>query len=309
MAKSSVNVLDEAHGETWAAYQADCVDFASQMPSNSIDFSIYSPPFSNLYVYSDSICDMGNSVDDGEFFRQYSFLIREKYRITKPGRLSAVHCIDLPNFKWKDGHTSLRDFQGEIIREHLAHGWRFHSRITIWKDPVVEMQRTKAIGLLYKQIKKDSTVSRMGLADYMLVFRKDGDGEHPVSHTAAKFPVEQWQKWASPVWMDIRQSNVLNGKDARQDKDEKHICPLQLDVIERCLHLWTNEGDTVFSPFMGIGSEGYQSVKFRRRFIGTELKASYFAQAVDFLRRIEAESASLFDRSHADRQQLAEVVS
>jgi len=302
MAKNNVSVLDETHGETWSAYQADCVDFASQMPENSIDFSIYSPPFSGLYIYSDSVCDMGNTANDEEFARQYAFLIRELHRITRPGRLSAVHCKNLVNYKGRDGMAGLRDFRGDIIRLHTAAGWAYHSEVVIWKDPVIEMQRTKAHGLLWKQLRADSSFSRQGMPEYVLLFRKWADGEaeesnvSPVTHTKESFPVEQWQRWASPVWMDIRQTNVLNGQVAREGKDEKHICPLQLDVIERCLHLWTNEGDTVFSPFMGIGSEGYQSVKFRRKFIGTELKATYFAQAVEFLRRIEAESATLFDK-------------
>jgi DNA modification methylase len=301
MVNRSVNVLDECHGETWSAYQADCVDFASQMPDNSIDFSVYSPPFYGLYIYSDSVCDMGNTANDQEFAKQYDFLIRELHRVTRPGRLSAVHCKNLVNYKGRDGMAGLRDFRGDIIRLHTAAGWAYHSEVVIWKDPVIEMQRTKAHGLLWKQLRADSTFSRQGMPEYILLFRKWSDGEAqeasvaPVTHTKEDFPVEQWQKWASPVWFDIRQTNVLNGEIARESKDEKHICPLQLDVIERCLKLWTNKGDTVFSPFMGIGSEGYQSIKFGRKFIGTELKASYFAQAVGFLRQIESESATLFD--------------
>lgn len=292
---SSVKVISEAHGENWAAYQADCVDFAQHMPDNSIDLSIYSPPFANLYIYSDSVADMGNCADNEEFAEQYRFLVREKLRATRPGRMTCVHCIDIPQFKWKTGNVCLSDFSGDIVRLHLELGWLFHSRITIWKDPVTEMQRTKAIGLLHKQIKKDSCMSRVGMPDYVLVFRKPGDNPIPVSHKPADFPVEQWQRWASPVWMDIRQTNVLNCRQARDSRDEKHICPLQLDVIERCTVLWSNPGETVFSPFMGIGSEGFQAVKFRRRFVGTELKTSYFDSAVAYLRQAEAESATLFD--------------
>lgn len=291
----SVTVLDAEHGASWSAYNADCVDFASQMPAESIGFSVYSPPFANLYVYSESPCDMGNCADDDEFMEQYTFLIREMFRVTKPGRISCVHCIDLPSFKWKHGEVGLRDFPGAIIKAHQDAGFIYHSRITIWKDPVTEMQRTKSIGLLYKQLKKDSTMSRQGLPDYVLVFRKPGDNQDPVEKTPENFPVDRWQQWASPVWMDVRQSNTLNVKQARESGDEKHICPLQLDVIERCLVLWSNPGDTVFSPFMGIGSEGVMSVKLGRKFIGTELKPSYFNQAAGYLRAAEAESKTLFE--------------
>jgi DNA modification methylase len=293
MNERTVNVLNEAHGDNWSLYHADCVDFASQVPDESIHFSVYSPPFASLYVYSDSVADMGNNVDDDAFFDQYKFLIAEKLRITKPGRLTAVHCMDLPSSKTMHGYIGRRDFSGDIIRAHIEAGWIYHCRVTIWKDPVVEMQRTKAIGLLHKQIKKDSCRSRMGNPDYMLVFYKPGENTEPVHHTAEEFPVEQWQQWASPVWMDIRQGNVLNGKGAREEQDEKHICPLQLDVITRCLVLWSNPGDTVFSPFTGIGSEGHQAIKHGRKFIGTELKDSYFKQAARNLEMAEAQKEVL----------------
>lgn len=293
--KMKVNVLDEAHGDNWSIYNADCVDFASQLPDNCIDFTVYSPPFANLYVYGDSVADMGNCSGDDEFFDQYKFLIKEKMRITKPGRISCVHCMDLPTSKGMHGYIGRRDFSGEIIREHIAAGWIFHCRVTVWKDPVVEMQRTKALGLLHKQIKKDSCRSRMGNPDYLLVFYKPGTNNEPVRHTAEEFPVDQWQQWASPVWMDINQTNVLNKKSARAEKDEKHICPLQLDFIYRCLIMWSNEGDTVFSPFTGIGSEGYQSILHGRKFIGTELKGSYFDQAKANLKNAQAEKGELFD--------------
>lgn len=293
--RNEVLVLDEAHGENWSAYNADCVEFAKQLPDECIDFSIYSPPFVSLFVYSDSERDMGNCANDDEFAQQYKFLLREKIRITKPGRLSAVHCMDMKALKWIHGEIGLRDFPGDIIRAHEEEGWIYHSRITIWKDPVVEMQRTKALGLLWKQIKKDSTRSRMGVADYIIVFRKPGENQDPVNHTPSEFPVGQWQQWASPVWMDINQTNVLSKDGARDQKDEKHVCPLQLDVIERCVTLWSNPGDVVFSPFMGIGSEGYQSLKYKRKFVGTELKTSYFKQAVAYLKRSESESETLFD--------------
>lgn len=289
-----VIVNNANHGKFWSAYNADCVDFTAQMPDASIDFSVYSPPFANLYTYSSEIADMGNCANDEEFMEQYGFLVKQMQRITKPGRMSCVHCIDLPSFKWKHGAVGLRDFPGDIIRAHVEAGFIYHSRITIWKDPVTEMQRTKSIGLLHKQLKKDSTMSRVGLPDYLLVFRNAGDNENPVEHTADEFPVSQWQEWASPVWTTVRQQNTLNKEGSKDADDERHICPLQLDVIERCLVLWSTTGDTVFSPFMGIGSEGYQSIKLGRRFIGTELKPIYFKQSCAYLAQCEAEQATLF---------------
>ena len=279
-----IECLDETSGEGFQLFHGDCVEIASQLPDECIDLSVYSPPFASLYVYSDSVADMGNCKDDDEFFQQYRHLIREKFRITKPGRLSCVHCMDLPSSKQMHGYIGRRDFSGEIIRNHIEEGWIFHCRVTVWKDPVVEMQRTKALGLLHKTIKKDSSRSRMGNPDYLLVFVKPGENAEPITHTAEQFPVEQWQQWASPVWMDINQTNVLNGRNARAEKDERHICPLQLDFIKRCLVLWSNPGDLVFSPFAGIGSEGFVSIKNSRKFIGTELKDSYFKQACDNLR-------------------------
>jgi DNA modification methylase len=279
-----MDCLNEAHGDEWVAYHGDCVSVASQMPDECIDFSVYSPPFGSLFVYSDSAADMGNSSSDGEFSEHYGFLVREKFRLTKPGRLTAVHCSDLPMTKWKDGAVGVKDFSGDIIRLHQEAGWIYHSRRTIWKCPVVEMTRTKHVGLLYKQLRSDSSKSRGGMPDYLLTFIKPGDNADPITHEAADFPVEQWQQWASPVWMDINQTNVLNVKAARTEKDEKHLCPLQLDLIERALILWSNPGDTVLSPFMGIGSEGYMSVKARRRFIGIELKAAYWRQACENLK-------------------------
>lgn len=293
MVSRSVKAQAATFGQGWAAYHTDCVEFAQQMPEASVDFSIYSPPFANLYVYSNDPRDMGNAADDDEFMEQYRFLVTEIARLTRPGRISAVHCIDLPSFKWKHGEVGLRDFPGMIIKAHIDAGFIYHSRITIWKDPVTEMQRTKSIGLLHKQLKKDSTMSRQGLPDYLLVFRKPGENPKPIEHTSEDFPVEQWQQWASPVWMDIRQSRTLNVQQAREIRDEKHICPLQLDLIERALILWSAKGDTVFSPFMGIGSEGVVAVKLGRFFIGTELKQSYYKQACGYLRQSEAEKATL----------------
>lgn len=292
------HVLDQVHGERFAAYHADCVEFVAGMPDATVGFSIYSPPFSHLFIYSDSERDMGNVRSDDEFFQQYGFLLKHLRRVTKPGRLTAVHCTDMPRTKSMHGAVGLYDMPGDIIRAHEAAGWTFHSRITVWKDPVVEMTRTKALGLLYKQLCKDSTRSRQGLPDQVLVFRNTPDDESqsdPVGQDKAQFPVEQWQRWASPVWMDIQQTNVLNVRSARAADDEKHLCPLQLDLIERAIRLWSNAGDTVLSPFMGIGSEGHGALCCGRRFIGTELKESYFRQAVKNLQNAEdVGSASLF---------------
>lgn len=279
---AEIRCLNEQHGASFAAYNGDCVDVLRQMPDNSVDFSVYSPPFGSLFVYSESAADMGNSTDE-EFADHYAFLVREKFRLTKPGRLTAVHCSDLPLTKWKDGAVGIKDFSGDIIRIHQDAGWIMHSRRTIWKCPVTEMTRTKHVGLLYKQLLKDSSKSRGGMPDYLITFIKPGDNADPIDHRPNDFPVEQWQEWASPVWMSINQSNVLNVKAAREAGDEKHLCPLQLDVIERALILWSKPGDVVLSPFMGIGSEGVVSLKAGRKFIGTELKESYWRQACRYL--------------------------
>jgi hypothetical protein len=251
----------------------------SQLPSDSVGFSVYSPPFGSLFVYSESAADMGNSTDD-EFAEHYAYMVREKLRVTKPGRLTAVHCSDLKMTKWKDGSVGMKDFSGQIIRTHEDAGWIMHSRRTIWKCPVVEMTRTKHVGLLYKQIRSDSSKSCGGMPDYLITFIKPGENAEPIVHTPEEFPLDQWQEWASPVWMTVNQTNVLNVKAAKEVGDERHLCPLQLDVIERALILWSNPGDVVLSPFMGIGSEGYVALKKGRKFVGVELKESYWRQAV-----------------------------
>tara|TARA_R110000868_G_scaffold129099_1_gene337550 strand:- start:1309 stop:2205 length:897 start_codon:yes stop_codon:yes gene_type:complete len=297
---TEITCLNETHGDKYAAYHGDCVDVVRQLPDNSIGFSVYSPPFGNLFCYSDSECDMGNSADNSEFFQHYQFLLGEMARVLKPGRLSAVHCSEIPHTKWKDGFIGIYDLPGDIIRAHQAAGFVLHSRVTIWKDPVVEMTRTKALGLLHKQLKKDSTRSRVGMPDYLLIFRAPGENTEPVEHSHADFPVEQWQKWASPVWMDIRQTDTLNVRAAKDNADEKHICPLQLDLIERALVMWSNPGDIVLSPFMGIGSEGVVSLRTKRRFLGVELKESYFRQATKYLAEAEATAPSLFDALAAE---------
>ena len=284
----AIKCLGEDHGNNYASYHGDCVDVLRQFPDDSVGFSVYSPPFGSLFVYSESVADMGNSTD-AEFADHYAFMVREKFRVTKPGRLTAVHCSDLPMTKWKDGAIGIKDFSGQIIQIHEDAGWILHSRRTIWKCPVTEMTRTKHVGLLYKQLKKDSVKSRGGMPDYLLTFVKPGDNEEAIEHTPEDFPLDQWREWASPVWMTVKQSNVLNVKLAREQSDERHLCPLQLDVIERAIVMWSNPGDVVLSPFMGIGSEGYVSLRLDRKFIGVELKESYWRRACLNLQEIEAQ--------------------
>lgn len=295
---ATIRCLNENHGDMFAAYHGDCVSIVGQLPDSSVDFSVYSPPFGSLFVYSESVADMGNSTDE-QFADHYAFLVREKLRVTKPGRLTAVHCSDLPMTKWKDGAVGIKDFSGDIIRIHEDAGWILHGRRTIWKCPVVEMTRTKHVGLLYKQLQKDSSKSRGGMPDYLMTFIKPGDNAEPINHTPENFPLDQWQEWASPVWMSVNQTRVLNVKAARNANDERHLCPLQLDVIDRALVMWSNPGDIVLSPFMGIGSEGYCALKAKRRFIGTELKAEYFNQACRTLHDVEASAPTLFDAQEA----------
>lgn len=288
-----------ATGHDWELRLGDCVQETMKLADNSIDFSIFSPPFSTLYIYSDSIADMGNTADDEEFFEHFEFLIPELHRVTVPGRLCAVHCKDLPLYKNRDGAAGLRDFPGEIIRRFEKHGWTYHSRVTIWKDPVIEMQRTKNHGLLYKNFQVRGEVCRQGMADYVIVFRKwQGvditTSPKPIIHSRVEFPLEVWQRYASPVWFDIDQTNVLNFDIARDSQDEKHICPLQLDVIQRCIELWTNPGDVVLSPFAGVGSEGYVTLKNGRKFIGIELKRSYWQLAQRYLKEVEAQGIDMF---------------
>ena len=288
-----MNVLNQKIEKRFAMYHGDCVEVMRGIPDASIHYSIFSPPFASLYTYSNSERDMGNSRDENEFSDHFRFLIRELFRAIMPGRLVSVHCMNLPAMKSRDGFIGIKDFRGDIIRMFLEFGFIFHSEVTIWKNPVTEMQRTKALGLLHKQIRKDSSMSRQGLPDYIVTFRKPGDNTEPVSHTQDSFPVDVWQQYASPVWMDIRQSNTLQRKSARDEKDEKHICPLQLDVIERCIDLWTNPNDIVLDPFAGIGSTPYQAVTMGRRGIGIELKQSYYEQAVKNLISASVMSLSL----------------
>lgn len=289
---SSEYKRDHESGKRWDLYLGDCVDVLRDQPADSLHYSVFSPPFASLYTYSNSDRDMGNCKDMGEFLGQFQYVIQELYRTIMPGRLVSVHCMDMPTSKQHHGVIGVQDFRGDIIRGFQREGWIFHSSVCIWKDPVTAMQRTKALGLLHKQIKKDSCMSRQGFPDYVVTFRKPGDNPERVEHTNETFPVSVWQRYASPVWMDIDPSDTLQYRAAREHDDERHICPLQLGVIKRCIELWTNENDIVFSPFAGIGSEGHCAVEMQRRFIGAELKESYFRQAVRNLRA--ARSLRLF---------------
>lgn len=274
-----MNVLAQEVTDRFSIYHGDCVDVMRGMPSDSVHYSVFSPPFASLYTYSASARDMGNVRDMTEFFHHFKFAIAELYRVMKPGRCLSFHCMDMPTTKTFHGYIGVQDFRGDLIRAFQEPGFIFHSSVCIWKDPVTAMQRTKALGLLHKQIKKDSCMSRQGLPDYLVTMRKPGVNDEPVSHTDDEFPVQLWQRYASPVWMDIDPSDTLQHRSAREDEDERHICPLQLEVIRRALKLWSNPGDVVLSPFAGIGSEGYVALQEGRRFVGAELKASYYEQA------------------------------
>lgn len=282
------------HGEDWSLNNDDCVAVMGGLPAAHVDYAVFSPPFASLYAYSDDPRDLSNNDSYEQFLEHYGYVARELARVIKPGRNVSVHCMTLPKSKAHDGVIGLRDFPGDLIRAHEATGLVFHSKVCVWKDPVTAMQRTKAIGLLWKQIKKDSTISRMGIPDEVLTFRAPGENAAPVSHTAEEFPVDQWQKWASPVWGDIDQSDVLPSRAAKEEDDQKHLCPLQLGVIRRCIRLWSNPGDLVLSPFAGIGSEGYVALEEGRRFIGAELKASYYRQALANIGAARGKTLSLF---------------
>ena len=319
-----MNVIDQAQGAGFTAYHGDCIDVVSGLPSDSVHYSIFSPPFASLYVFSDSDRDMSNVKSHDEFFTHFKFLIAELHRVLKPGRLVSIHCCNLPKSMAHDGVIGLYDFRGDVIRAFESCGFVYHSEVCIWKDPVVAMQRTKALGLLHKQVKKDSAMSRQGIPDYLVTMRKPGANPEPVSgmfdafnggdvsaeEFSAKSHIEWqqhgktgdfesrhsidiWQRYASPVWLDIKQGDVLNFRDAKTVGDEKHITPLQLGVIERGLDMWSNPGDVVLSPFMGIGSEGYVSIKKGRRFVGVELKESYYRQAVANLHGAEVENQQM----------------
>lgn len=308
--------MKESVTDKWALYNGDCVEVVSALPSESVHYTIFSPPFASLYTYSDSPRDMGNVKDHDEFARHFGFLIPELLRVTKPGRLLSFHCMNLPTSKARDGVIGLRDFRGELIRAFSEAGWIYHSEVCIWKDPVTAMQRTKAIGLLHKQLVKDSAMSRQGIADYLVTMRRPGENPEPVAgplvdyvgddtslfDTRGKWRRDQyrdsiniWQRYASPVWMDINASRTLQYRSAREQNDERHICPLQLDVIDRGIELWSNRGDIVLSPFAGIGSEGYVAIQKGRRFVGVELKPSYFRQAAANIKAAESSTPVLFE--------------
>jgi DNA modification methylase len=294
-----MKVINQTLTDSYALYHADCVDVASALPDNSIDYSLYSPPFSALFVFSDSDRDMGNVTSDQQFYDHYLFLMEQMYRITKPGRLMSFHCMNLTTSKQNDGEIGLKDFRGDLIRLCQKAGFIYHSEVCIWKCPVVAQQRTKALGLLHKQLKKDSAMSRQGLADYLVTMRKPGTNLEPIAGKLDRFVGEEghglstttiedptdrdsiniWQRYASPIWTDINQSRTLQKTSARADEDERHISPLQLDVIERCMQLWSNPGDTVLDPFNGIGSSGVVALEMGRKYIGVELKESYYDQA------------------------------
>lgn len=304
--QKSEYVREVVKTDDYEIHLADCVDLAMEIKTGTIDYTIFSPPFESMYVFSNHLRDMGNSSKD-QFYDHFRFLVDEMLRITRPGRLLSFHCMNLPTSKTNDGYIGIRDFRGQLIKMFQDAGWIYHSEVCIWKNPVVAMQRTKALGLLHKQIRKDSSMSRQGIADYLVTMRKPGENDKPVRHYRDQkecaeaggnpvdiFPVELWQQYASPVWMDIDQSDTLNFREGRDDDDVKHICPLQLGVIERALHLWTTPGDLVFSPFTGIGSEGYQAVAMGRKFIGSELKKSYFDLCVKNMANAKRKTDDLF---------------
>ena len=284
---------DVTSGEGWTMMLGDCVETIKTIESDSIDYTVFSPPFTSLYTYTDSNRDMGNCKDAEQFSRHFAYLIPELLRVTKPGRCLSFHCMNLPTSKARDGIIGLSDFRGRLIQMFVDAGWIYHSEVCIWKDPVTAMQRTKALGLLHKQLKKDSCMSRQGIPDYLVTMRKPGDNPDRVEHTNESFPVSEWQEYASPIWMDIRPGDTLNFRAAREEQDERHICPLQLEVIRRAIRMWTRPNDLVLSPFAGIGSEGYIAIEKERRFCGIELKQSYFQQAVKNLKTAE----------HATKQQ------
>ena len=300
-----VKVLNQYADENCAVYNGDSCEVIKMFDDNSMDMMVYSPPFSSLYTYSNSDRDLGNSRSDEEFYTHFGFLADDLFRILKPGRIMAVHCMNIPAMKERDGYIGLKDFRGDLIRLFQDRGFIYHAEVCIWKNPVTEMQRTKSLGLLHKQIKKDSCMCRMGCPDYVIFMRKPGENAERVTHTNETYPVDLWQNVASPIWeeyntptwWDINQSDTLNARVAKDEESERHICPLQLPVIERCIRLYSNEGDTVFTPFMGIGSEVYQAIKMGRKGVGIELKPSYFDCAVENIKTLKEEMSqiSLFD--------------
>ncbi|MBK8772825.1 MAG: site-specific DNA-methyltransferase [Rhizobiales bacterium] len=289
-----MNCLDQTVGDGYALFQGDCVDVLRGLPDASIDYSIFSPPFASLYTYSNSPRDMGNCRDDAEFFGQFDFLIAELRRVMKPGHNVSFHCMLLPAGKERDGYIGLKDFRGDLIRAFQAHGFIYASEVCIWKDPVTAMQRTKALGLLHKTVRENACMSRQGIPDYLVTMRAPGEMVDRVRHDPEQYPVSKWQQIASPIWTDIDPNDTLQFRSAREHDDERHICPLQLEVIRRGVDLWTNPGDVVLSPFAGIGSEGFVALQMQRRFVGVRLKRSYYEQAARNLANALRESGDLF---------------
>jgi DNA modification methylase len=288
-----MNVKDQYIDERMALYHGDSCEVLREIPDNSVHFEIYSPPFASLYTYSNSERDLGNCRTQGEFFEQFAYIVEQLYRVLLPGRLMSVHCMNLPTSKERDGFIGISDFRGDLIRLFQDAGFIYHSEVCIWKDPVIVMQRTKALGLLHKQIRKDSAMCRQGIPDYLVTMRKPGMNPEPVAHTHESFPVAVWQRYASPVWDDINPSDTLQRTSAREERDEKHICPLQLTVIRRAVQLWTNPDDIVLSPFGGIGSEPYVALENGRRAVACELKESYYKQMV-----LNCQSATQAEQIH-----------
>lgn len=282
--------IDQSEGDGWVLYNGDSCEIIKSIPDNSIHYSVFSPPFQSLYTYSNSERDMGNCRDAEEFYAHFDYLAGELFRVLMPGRMMSVHCMNLPTSKERNGYIGIQDFRGDLIRIFQKVGFIYYSEVCIWKDPVTAMQRTKALGLLHKQLKKDSCRCRQGIPDYVVTFQKPGDNPEPCTHTNESFPVSAWQNYASPIWMDIDPTDTLNYTAARENDDERHICPLQLPVIKRCIDLWTNPGDVVFDPFAGIGSSGYVAVMNKRRSVGIELKQSYYKLASENMRSAERKS-------------------
>lgn len=289
-----MNCIDQATGRGYALYHGDCTDVLRGIPDASVHYSIFSPPFASLYTYSNSPRDLGNCRSDAEFFEHFGYVIAELRRVMQPGRNVSFHCMLMPTSKERDGYIGLCDFRGDLIRAFQAHGFIYASEVCIWKDPVTAMQRTKALGLLHKSVRENASMCRQGIPDYLVTMRTPGDVVERVTHDREQYPVEKWQAAASPVWMDIDPSDTLQYRSAREHDDERHICPLQLGVIRRGIDLWTNPGEVVLSPFAGIGSEGFVSIEMRRKFIGVELKASYYRQAAANLHAAEAQGGDLF---------------
>jgi len=307
MSNEDVYVTDDGEGKNWCVMLGDSCERLAEIPDDSIGLSVSSPPFASLFTYSPSSRDLGNSSTRGEFLEHYGFIVRENLRVTMPGRVACVHVQQLTTTKTTHGFMGLTDFRGEVIRCYTENGWNFNGEVTVWKDPQAQSIRTRAHALAFQTKNRDSAMTRPALADYLLLFRKPGDNDIPIKNDVTN---DEWIEWASPIWSDhheggwltangnicpvwwgIRETNTLNVRVARDADDERHICPLQLDFIERCVRLWSNPGETVLSPFAGIGSEGYVSVRLGRQFIGCELKPSYWQTACANLTALEREMA------------------